>query len=300
MGRKSHYSGFFYLSIALLFFFIVGLAISCSIRACVNHHVSNRVQGHDIIPHDTTNLESENKSYNEPMYVMPDSVIRICKPSPLENISEMILQKTAYIVSYNKDTRLPNWVAWNLTEEHVDGPYKRLGSFYEDEDVPLKRATNEDYRGSKWSRGHMCPAGDNKWDRRAMFDTFSLINVCPQNAKLNSGLWNSIEMNCRNWARKFGGVFIICGPIFLTGEHEKIGNNNVYVPEAFFKVILCLNGKPKGIGFIVRNADGTRKRDLFYNSIDQVERVTGMDFFPALPDEIEDAVEATADINEWN
>jgi endonuclease G len=71
------------------------------------------------------------------------------------------------------------------------------------------------------------------------------------------------------------------------------------VPEAFFKVVLCLNGTPKGFGFIVRNTDGNKKRDLYYNSIDQVERITGYDFFPALPDSIENEVEAKLDMNLW-
>ena len=74
----------------------------------------------------------------------------------------------------------------------------------------------------------------------------------------------------------------------------------VFVPEAFFKVVLCLNGNPKGLGVIVRNTDGNRKRDLYYNSIDQVERITGMDFFPMLPDKLEDSVESEVDMNLWN
>lgn len=230
---------------------------------------------------------------------LSDSVFIICKPAPLSLVSEQIIQKTSYIVSYNEDTKIPNWVAWHLTAEHTDGPYGRLGNFHEDEDVPEPRATLQDYRGSGWSRGHMCPAGDNKWAADAMYDTFSLINVCPQNASLNSGLWNSIEMDCRKWARKFGDIYIVCGPLFLNKDHETIGENQVYVPEAFFKVVLCLNGKPKAFGFIVRNTDGNKKRDLYYNSVDQVERITGMDFFPALPDDIEDEVEAKANINDW-
>ena len=82
-------------------------------------------------------------------------------------------------------------------------------------------------------------------------------------------------------------------------EHETIGNNDVYVPEAFFKVVLCLNGKPKGMGIVVKNNSGTKKRDLYYNSIDQVERITGMDFFPILPDEIENEIESNIDLELW-
>ena len=222
----------------------------------------------------------------------------ICKPAPLTDRPEIIIQKSAYIVSYNKDTKCPNWVAWHLTAEHTDGPFPRLSNFYEDEAVS-PRATLSDYYGSGWSRGHMCPAGDNKWDKQAMYESFSLINICPQNTSLNSGLWNSIEIDCRNWSNKFGDIYIVCGPIFFNKEHETIGENKVVVPEAFFKVVLCLNGTPKGFGFIVRNTDGTKKRDLYYNSIDEVERITGYDFFPALPDDIEQAVEAVANIDDW-
>lgn len=212
---------------------------------------------------------------------------------------EKILHRKSYIVSYNKETKIPNWVAWHLTAEHADGNVKRLNTFFEDEEVPQPRATNADYRGSGWSRGHLCPAGDNKWDEEAMRQSNLLTNVCPQDERLNSGVWNRIEMDCRKWARKYGDVYIVCGPVLLRREHETIGKNRVVVPEAFFKVVLCLQGEPKAIGFVVRNNGGKKKRDQFVNTVDEVERITGYDFFPALPDSIENMVEATADIREW-
>jgi endonuclease G len=227
--------------------------------------------------------------------IEPKDTIAI--PAPIDG--EISIDKRYYSISYNSNTKCPNWVAWHLTAEHTDGPYPRLNQFHEEEELPAPRATLEDYKRSGWSRGHMCPAGDNKWDAEAMYETFSLANVCPQNVNLNSGLWNSIEMDCRLWARRFGDIYIVCGPVYLRREHETIGYNKVYVPEAFFKVVLCLNGTPKGFGFIVRNTDGNKKRDLYYNSIDQVERITGYDFFPALPDSIENEVEAKLDMNLW-
>lgn len=190
-------------------------------------------------------------------------------------------------------------MAWHLTAEHVDGDIPRSNDYREDFDVPAPRATNEDYKGSGWSRGHMCPAGDNKWDATAMSESFLLSNMCPQDASLNSGVWNKIELDCRQWAKKYGDLYIVCGPLFLNREHESIGVNKVVVPEAFFKVILCLQGSPKGIGFIVRNNEGKKKRDSFVNTIDDVERVTGMDFFPSLPDSIESVVEGHANIKLW-
>lgn len=226
-------------------------------------------------------------------------IIQTCLPSPLSGVSESIIYRKAYVVSYNKDTRNPNWVAWHLTAEHADGPCGRSDDFYEDDEVEAPRATLADYHRSGWSRGHMCPAGDNKWDEEAMHESFSLVNICPQDTRLNSGLWNSIEMNCRTWARRYGDIYIVCGPVYLNREHVTIGANRVVVPEAFFKVVLCLNGTPKAFGIVVRNNSGQRNRDLYYNSVDEVERVTGMDFFHTLPDDIENEVEATANIEEW-
>ena len=252
----------------------------------------------EVLPEESE-ADAEKVSEEQNEIVLPDSIMEICKPAPLSGVPEQIVRWKAYIVSYNKDTKIPNWVAWHLTADHTDGPIRRMSNFHEEEEVPTPRATLEDYKGSGWSRGHMCPAGDNKWDERAMYESFSLVNVCPQNASLNSGLWNSIEMDCRKWAKRYGDIYIVCGPVFMNREHETIGENNIYVPEAFFKVVLCLNGSPKALGFIVRNTDGNKKRDLYYNSIDQVERITGYDFFHALPDDIENEVESHADIEDW-
>ena len=226
---------------------------------------------------------------------------RIEIPLSPENTSEQILYRNGYTVSYNKDNKIPNWVAWHLTAEHTTGPYRRPGSaWHEDLQVPTPRATIYDYRDCGWTRGHMCPAGDNKWDKDAMYDTFLLTNCCPQDANLNSGDWNQIEMACRRWAERFGDIYIVTGPILFRQEHETIGPNKIVVPEAFFKVVLCLNGKPKGIGFIRRNTNTSRRNDLYVNTISEVERITGMTFFPTLSKEISEKVKTQANLKDWD
>ena len=105
-------------------------------------------------------------------YSVQDSIQqkeRIETPLPKRHSSEQILYRKGYTVSYNKDYKIPNWVAWHLTAEHATGSIPRPGNaWHEDEEVPEPRATLIDYRGRGWSRGHMCPAGDNKWDNDAI------------------------------------------------------------------------------------------------------------------------------------
>ena len=108
-----------------------------------------------------------------------------------------------------------------------------------------------------------------------------------------------MENQCRKWAREYGDVYVVCGPVLYKGRHKTIGSNKVVVPEAFFKVVLCMTGSPKAIGFIYKNSPGNRPKGDYVNSVDEVERITGFDFFPSLPDDMENRIEAAADPAEW-
>ena len=108
-----------------------------------------------------------------------------------------------------------------------------------------------------------------------------------------------MEQQCRRWAERYGKIYIVSGPILYKKKHKTIGRNKVVVPEAFFKVVLRLGDDPKAIGFIYKNEDGNRPKADYVNSIDQVERITGIDFFPTLPDQLEQSIEATAEWGDW-
>ncbi|WP_300700361.1 DNA/RNA non-specific endonuclease [Bacteroides sp.] len=223
-------------------------------------------------------------------------------PAPLKSMPEQILHRKGYTVSYNKDMKIPNWVAWELSPEKLVERESRTDKFLPDPDLPQDEAvTTNDYKGAGMDRGHMCPAGDNRWHWKAMQESFYMTNICPQNHNLNRGDWKELEEACRKWAQAEGKIYIVCGPILYQQKHRTIGKQHrVTVPEAFFKVILCTTSTPpKAIGFIYKNASGNHPLDSYVNSVDEVERITGIDFFPALPDEVEDKVEATYNLSLW-
>lgn len=213
--------------------------------------------------------------------------------------SEQIITHKAYTVSYNADWRIPNWVAYELTRAEASGNGERADRFETDPEVDGASANYKDYSTSAYDRGHMAPAGDMKWDQTAMNECFYLSNICPQDHNLNSGDWNDLEMQIRYWAKKYGNVYITCGPI--VSEHpETIGYNHVAVPDAFYKVCLAeINGTWQGIGFVFENKAGHKKLTAYCKSIDEVEKITGIDFFPNLEDNIENKVEAQYNTNAW-
>lgn len=272
-----------------------------TVSACSQADGKRSIQAESIAQEVSATSPQTGKMETSSLSEVSTNIDNLEIPISPKGLSETIKQRTAYTLSYNHDMRNPNWVAWVLTSSHTSGFSKRTDyDFEDDEDMPSPVGTKADYYNKGYDRGHMCPAGDCHWSAQAMTDCFLMTNMCPQNNSLNRGVWNTIEQQCRSWAKKYGKVYIVCGPIYLNKEHRKLGKNKVVVPDAFFKVVLCMEGSPKAIGFVCRNQNQKgKKKTEFVNTIDDVERITGYDFFSALPDDVENAIESKCDINEW-
>lgn len=218
--------------------------------------------------------------------------------------STRLVQYSAYTLMYNLNRRNPQWVAWELTADETDGEVSRggngSGKFKVDTSLPFLQADNDDYRNSGWDRGHMAPAGDMKWSENAMLESFYYVNACPQNQNLNRGVWKSLEEKCRALAKVYGKVWIACGPIYYDGKHGSIGQHWVSVPDAFFKVMLVrAGGRYRGIGFICDNEAGRQPLEYYVWTVDEVEEITGLNFFCNLPPEDENAAESSVDLDVW-
>lgn len=208
---------------------------------------------------------------------------------------------TGFRVGFNAGKHVPNYVAWELTAERTEGAYSRKGvPFQADADVD-GCAVTADYRRSGFDRGHMAPAADMKWDSVAMIQCHYLTNIAPQAQQLNTGAWNRLENLCRKWARRYGRIFIVAGPVLTDSLTRHIGRTGVVVPDRYFKVVVAPDAQPPmGIGFMMPNAyveGGVQQTAM---SIDNVEAITGLDFFSALPDSVEADVEAQTSFHQWN
>lgn len=220
-------------------------------------------------------------------------------PTLLTPRQQQIIRHTGYTVSYNKDTKLPNWVSYELTRAETKGKEKRSNRFIADPLVKGAIATNADYTRSGYDKGHMAPAADMKWSPVAMNESFYFSNMCPQHPQLNRRGWKKLEDKIRDWAVADSAIIIICGPV-IKKQPKTIGKNKVVVPQQFFKVILSPFVKPmRAIGFLFNNEQSVDPLSAYVVTVDSIERLTNMDFFSLLPDELENMIEAEANYFQW-
>jgi len=210
-----------------------------------------------------------------------------------------IVHHNGYSLSYNEMYEQAEWVAYELKKEHLSKNDFKRPYFEIDNAVKTGAANWRNYKKSGYDKGHLCPAGDKRYSKAAHDETFLTSNISPQEHKFNAGLWNRIEQKTRYWAGRYNGVYVVTGGV-LKGQMKTIGDEDVAVPNQFYKVILDYNnGKPKVIAFLTPHQDSKQPLYNFVVSVDSIERLTGIDFFPELDDEIETKIEASNDYKNW-
>ena len=207
--------------------------------------------------------------------------------------SDEIVRHTAYTLSYSEKHEQAYWVAYCLTKEQVNTKNTERGNnFRPDPDVPTGSATAADYLKSGYDRGHLAPAADMAWDETAMSESFYFSNMSPQVPNFNRGIWKRLEEQVHQWANDYDTLYIVTGPI-LADSLPTIGPNKVSVPQFYYKALLrTSHGDTNAIAFVLPNENSTEDLMSFAITIDKLEKMTKLDFFPALDNKTEKRVEA--------
>ncbi|MFC2118331.1 DNA/RNA non-specific endonuclease [Bacteroidota bacterium] len=216
----------------------------------------------------------------------------------LEPISSgIVVNHSYYSLAYSEAHEGAVWVFYHLTPEFVNGTAVRKDNFKIDPDVSISSATLEDYVGSGYDRGHLCPAAAMKINQTAMDESFYMSNMSPQHLSCNRGRWKSLETKVRDWVITEGELYVVSGPIFHDNI-ESIGVSEVTVPGYYYKVIY--NNDDKMIGFILPNEKCDNDLIEYVVSIDSIEELTEIDFFSVLSDDIEYSLESSIQTSEWD
>lgn len=219
--------------------------------------------------------------------------------------SDEIIKHKNYTLRYEEDYEVPAWVAYKLRGEYTKGVANRAGNqFIPDRKVKNNSALTGDYSNTGYDRGHMLPAGDFKCCQELMDETFFMSNIAPQVPDFNRGIWENIESRVRGWAVRDEEIFVVTGPVLRKGLPTIGRYNNVAVPEFFYKIVLFYQPKsgksPRMIAFLLPNEALFGKRmNNYIVSTDEVEKVTGLDFFAKLPTDIQTKLEANSSWSDW-
>lgn len=211
-----------------------------------------------------------------------------------------VIHHEYYSLSYSEPYEQAEWVAYELKKSHLSTTNFKRPYFEIDKAVKTGAAHWRSYKNSGYDRGHLCPAGDRSYKREAHDETFLTSNISPQRHEFNSGIWNRLEQKVRYWANKYDGVYVVTGGV-LTAGMETIGEDAVAVPNQFYKVLINKNGREiKMIAFLIPHEDSNKPLYDFVVSVDDLENLTGIDFFPQLDDTIENRLEASSSYKGWS
>ncbi len=228
--------------------------------------------------------------------------------------SNNFVEHSAMILEYSEAHEQAAWVAHIITSDIISGAATRSNDFRPDPKVSSGTAVEEDYflkflqadstykyDGFGYDRGHLAPSADFRWSATALSESYFYSNMSPQRAKFNREKWAELESMLRGYVYDHPGVqlIVVTVPILKEGLPViKRSINNVSIPEQYVKVAIDLTNN-KGIGFIMPNQKLSYPLESFAVSIDEVEELTGFDFFNLLDEKLEVKLESQIDKKAW-
>ena len=222
-----------------------------------------------------------------------------------------LITRPQYVLSYNRDKGIPNWVSWQLNQSWL-GTLPRL-PFQTDISLPADwyHVTPDDYTGSGFDRGHMIPAADRNHTTADSQAVFLMTNILPQAPDNNRGPWEQLESYCRSLVRQGKELYIIAGGAGTGGMGERgkrsvIGRGKIAVPAWTWKVAVVFDragmsladvtAQTRVIAVKMPNEQGIKERDWrdFITTIDEIEKLTGYDLLSNVAPVTQTALEAKA------
>ena len=214
--------------------------------------------------------------------------------------TRQVVSHKYYTLSYSEPHEQAEWIAFELKKEHLSFTNRKRPLFELDKKVTTKSAHWGNYKNSGYSKGHLLPAGDRKFSEEAYNETFLTSNISPQKLDFNAGVWNRLEQKVRYWVGKERQLYVITGGV-LNDNLSTIGKEKVAVPKQFYKILLDYSQPEiKAIAFLVPHQESKQPLYEFVVSIDEVERLTSIDFFPSLADDLETQLEDSSDYKNWS
>ena len=226
-----------------------------------------------------------------------------------------IIEHAGMVLGFDCDYKMASWVFHVLTPDVSFGSVSRSNDFRTDDKVSCGSAQESDYflrkekpdgtfeyDGFGFDRGHLAPSADFRWSASALSESYYYSNMTPQRPEFNRESWASLEGLLRKIVdQEKKPFYVITGPVLHKDLPEiERSINKLKIPEMHYKIIVDASAEnPRGMAFLMPNKKCEQRLSAYVITIDSLERLTGIDFFPAMNDALETSIEQTADFNAW-
>jgi endonuclease G len=224
-----------------------------------------------------------------------------------------LVRHSALALSYNEEHELAEWVCHLILSDVAEGRTTRTNDFRQDQKISSGSAQEEDfflksqndkgeweYDGYGYDRGHLAPSADFRWNQKALSESYFYSNMTPQHPDFNRDSWAQLEGYIRNYAiENKVDLYVVTGPV-LNGNLKKVERsvNKMSLPEYHYKVVFDEKGE-RAIGFLMPNKSCEKPLEAYARSVNEIEEITGLDFFSALNDSFEEKLEESTDYFPW-
>ena len=213
--------------------------------------------------------------------------------APLLNGSDTELKYEHFSVVMSKSRRLAIYVACNIDGRRSKKIKRGKDRWSLDPRMDRDYQVGEGlYAGNELDRGHLVRREDPVWGLKheaavANGDTFHFTNCSPQHEKFNQQTWLGLEdYILRNSRAHKLKVTVFTGPIFQDDDPEYRG---VLLPRQYWKVVAVVSdGRKPATAYMISQSEllehlrafGFGRYKTYQVSIDQIERLTDLDFGP--------------------
>lgn len=201
------------------------------------------------------------------------------------------IEYTYYELCYSKEHLQAFWTMHLLTKESIKGKQKRTNRFKRDDRI-YPTINSRDYRGSGYDRGHLVPAGDMKLNKTSMSETFYMTNMSPQKSGFNSGVWAALEGGIRKEVLRRGDALVITAPLLSPFTNYKRIRSGVTIPVEYYKIAYFPDEQIMLAFLIPNESQKGKKFKTFQVTVNELELLTGIDFFEKLDDDAEENMES--------
>lgn len=219
---------------------------------------------------------------------------------PSEMAREITIHHKAFSLSYNTSYALPSWVSYRITKTQVNKELPFKAKYKKDPLIAIRAADKKDYKDSGYLMAQIVNYLDVLNIEGAAEETFYMSNIVPMKLAFHRHIWLGCENLIRMWVANTEGLYIIAGPIIeADAPFPTMGDNKISVPSRYYKIVYDDKNK-KAVGFVFKNGTSSGTFKSFSRSVDEIEKLTGIDFFPELDETTSINVESKVDYEFWD